>query len=328
MADGTTARYAKRFATLRTDVSRTRWSALTRNRAPHKPLLLLSILDLFEQGRIRSNLIELTPAIGELFSRYWARVAPPDRRGNVALPFFHLRSDGFWHLLPKPGEEDLLAAATQIKSLTRLQDVVVGACLDEELYELLLAPEPRGTLSTVLIETFFASEARPSLLEQGAINNEAFRYSEKLLRRDYQEVAEALTEEEAYRPAARSQGFRRAVVTAYAHRCALCGIRMLTFDGHTAVDASHIVPWSVSRDDRPANGMALCRLCHWAFDEGMLGVSEGYAVITSTQLTAPNNLPGHLINLKDRGIVGPAERTHWPDPDSLRWHREEVFRAL
>ena len=80
MADETTTRYAKRFAKLRTDVSRTRWSALTRNRAPHKPLLLLSTLDLFEQGRIRSNLIEPAPDIGELFSGYWARVVPPDRR--------------------------------------------------------------------------------------------------------------------------------------------------------------------------------------------------------------------------------------------------------
>lgn len=53
----------------------------------------------------------------------------------------------------------------------------------------------------------------------------AFRYSEELLREDYEKVAEALTEEEKYRPAVRDQGFRRAVVTAYEHRCALCGIR-------------------------------------------------------------------------------------------------------
>jgi putative restriction endonuclease len=45
-----------------------------------------------------------------------------------------------------------------------------------------------------------------------------------------------------YRPAVRDQGFRRAVVTAYLHRCALCGIRVRTLDGRTAVAVAHIVP--------------------------------------------------------------------------------------
>lgn len=326
--DGTTARYARRFARLRRDVSRARWTQGTRNGAPHKPLLLLSVLDLFEQGRVRSDLIELNPDLGELFTRYWMRIMPPDRRGNLALPFFHLRSDGFWHLVPKPEKQGVLEDAAQIRSLARLQDAVIGARLDDELYGLLRSQGARDVLRSVLIETFFSPEMRPSLIEQGAINHEVFRYSEELLRREQRDVAEAVAEEETYRPVARDQGFRRAVVTAYDHRCALCGIRVLTLDGRTAVDASHIKPWSLGRDDRPANGMALCKLCHWSFDEGLLGVSRHYTVISSAQLTAPNNLAGHLTSLKGRGIVGPAERAHWPDPGSLRWHREEVFRVL
>jgi putative restriction endonuclease len=321
------ARYAKLFGNLRTDVSRSRWSPLTRNRAPHKPLLLLSVLDLFEQDSTRSNLLELSPDMGELFTRYWVRVVSPDRRGNVALPFFHLRSDGFWHLLPKPGKENVLASAAQIKSLFRLRDTVIGACLDDELYEILRAPEVRATLRDVLIEAYFSPELRLVLVEQSATNHEAFQYSEELLQRDYGKVAEVLTEQETYRPAARDQGFRRAITMAYAHRCALCGIRVLTLDGHTAVEASHIIPWSLSQDDRPANGMALCRLCHWAFDEGLLSVSTNYGIATSSQLTAIDNLPGYLTNLEGRGIVGPAETAFWPDPGALRWHHDNVFRA-
>lgn len=155
---GITARYARRFAGLRRDVSRARWTEGTRNGAPHKPLLLLSVLDLFEQGRITTNLIELTLDLGELFTRYWARIMPPDRRGNLALPFFHLRSDGFWHLVPKPGKQSALEDATQIRSLTRLQDAVIGARLDDELYGLLQAQKPRDALRTVLIQAYFALE--------------------------------------------------------------------------------------------------------------------------------------------------------------------------
>ena len=67
---------------------------------------------------------------------------------------------------------------------------------------------------------------------------------------------------------ARKQGFRKAIVSLYDHRCALCGIRLLTPEGHTVVEAAHIIPWSETQDDSPINGMALCKVCHWSFDEG------------------------------------------------------------
>ena len=115
--------------------------------------------------------------------------------------------------------------------------------------------------------------------------------------------------------------------TAYSHRCALCGIRVRTLDGHTAVTAAHLVPWSETQDDRPANGMALCRMCHWTFDEGLLGVSRVYEVIASRQINSLDNLPGYLTSLQGRGIVGPDRRPLWPDTESLRWHRETVLRT-
>jgi predicted restriction endonuclease len=32
--------------------------------------------------------------------------------------------------------------------------------------------------------------------------------------------------------------------------------------------------WSESRDDRPTNGLPLCRLCHWSFDEELMIPAE------------------------------------------------------
>lgn len=46
------------FAKLRTDKGRDRYPEITYHRAPHKPFLLLSIMDLIAQGRITENLIE------------------------------------------------------------------------------------------------------------------------------------------------------------------------------------------------------------------------------------------------------------------------------
>ena len=170
----------------------------------------------------------------------------------------------------------------QITSLARLQKEVIGARFDEKLYDLMRSKENRDRLRSVLVETYFSPETRDLVFEQGAINRGAFFYSEELLRRpEDTRVGETLNVDEAYRPAARDQGFRRAVVTVYLHRCALCGVRVRTLDGHTAVAAAHIVPWSVTHDDCPANGMALCRMCHWVFDEGLMRVSSGYEILAS-----------------------------------------------
>jgi len=284
-------------------------------------------MDLFAEGSITANMVELTPELGELFTLYWARVMPPDQRSNLALPFFHLKSDGFWHLVPRPGQEAFLSAARQIRSVNQLRDTVLGARLDEELYTLLGIEKSRNLLRTVLIETYFALELQSGLVEQATINIESFHYGQKLLERARtRELKERIADEESLPPAARDQGFRRAVITAYDHRCALCGIRMLTPDGHTVVDAAHIIPWSISHSDNPRNGMALCRLCHWTFDEGLVGVSPRYVVITSPQLSSSHNVPGHLLTLDGRGIIGPAEQPLWPDLDALSWHRQQVFR--
>jgi putative restriction endonuclease len=301
------------------------WSEVTAYQAPHKPLLLLCVLDLLDSGGISSILVEITEDLAELFGRYWERVLPFGRPGNLALPFFHLRGDDVWHLIPRHEGARL---GSQIAYVSRLREEILGACLDEELFDLVRSGENRDRLRSVLIETYFSPETRRPIIEQSAINRGAFFYSEELLKHpENPRVEETLPVEEAYRPAVRDQGFRRAVVTAYLHRCALCGLRVRTLDGRTAVAAAHIVPWRETKDDRPANGMALCRMCHWVFDEGLMRVSSEYEISTSPQLIAIDNLPGYLTNLEGRGIVGPSRKTFWPDAESLRWHHENVFRV-
>lgn len=63
-------KYIKSFGKLRSDAVPNRWPAETQHRAPHKPLLLLSVMDLIEQGVITKNLIELSPDLGEMFAIY------------------------------------------------------------------------------------------------------------------------------------------------------------------------------------------------------------------------------------------------------------------
>ncbi len=317
--------YLKIFARLRTDKNRNRWSAETCHRAPHKPFLLLAVIDLIAQGTIRKNLIEPGFELAETFASYWSRTMPLGSKGLIAYPFYHLESDGFWRLLPKPGAE--IVPGKVISSLTRLRDLYLGASLDQELWDLLLDPKMRERLRAVLLGTYFSPELRPDLVEQGRVNYEAKKYCDKLLG-----AAEELGDyakkigggDHGLR--VRDQGFRKAIVTLYQHRCALCGLRMLTPEGHTVVDAAHIHPWSESANDHPTNGLGLCRLCHWGFDEGLMSVGREYEVLISRDVTRRDNFPGHILTLSDRGIFKPEAEKLWPSQESLGWHRKEVFR--
>ena len=139
MSENKLANYLHQFAHLRTDRTGG-WTDATRSQAPHKPFLLLSVLDLFAQNRLPVNWIEITPELGELFAAYWAKIMPPERRGNLALPFFHLRSSGFWHLVPQPGQEAVLKAIHQVDTINQLSRLIIGARLDEDLSTIYCRP--------------------------------------------------------------------------------------------------------------------------------------------------------------------------------------------
>jgi putative restriction endonuclease len=314
--------YLHQLTHLRLNTNRNQWSAATAFRAPHKPFLLLSILDLAAQGQIDSPFIEPSFDLIERFARYWDLVQPPSGKCNMAYPFYHMQSEGFWRLLPKPGQEQGLGERIT-SSMTRLQSVVLGAEIDPELFELISGHKSREELRAALLNTYFTPDIRQLLLREAAENQEAFEYSQRLL-----QVAEAaMPFGQPDKPQQiRDQGFRKAIMNLYSHRCALCGIRMITPEGHTIVEAAHIRPWADSQDDRPSNGLALCRLCHWSFDRGFMSVGRDYEVLVSSLARSEENNPGHIMTLEQRPIFAPEEERHIPDQECLGWHRREVFR--
>lgn len=121
-------------------------------------------------------MIEIPPDLGELFSSYWPRLMQPDQRSTIALPFFHLwkENENFWHLLPRPKKEALLseahsnpAVAHTIRfSVNKLNETIIGARLDEELFVLLSADEARKALRDVLIKTYFALRCKQTYLSR------------------------------------------------------------------------------------------------------------------------------------------------------------------
>jgi putative restriction endonuclease len=317
-------KYLEKFTNLRTDKGRDRYPPYTYHRAPHKPFLLLSVMDLISQAQITENFIEPSLELVDTFNTYWSRIMPPGSTTSMAYPFSRLKTDGFWVRIPKPGYDPEIEY--NVKSMRRFRELYLGAKMDDELFQYLYEPKTREQLRAVLVNTYFVPEIRPVLLEQGKVNYEAFRYSQALLNMAEPKALYGEDKQEStYGPNVRDQAFRKTVVALYDHRCALCGIRMLTPDGHTVVQAAHVKPWRLSYDDRPTNGMALCRLCHWYFDEGLMSVGNEYKVLVSRRVNLEQNLPGHILTLMERSIFVPAEQRYWPAPENLDWHRRKAF---
>jgi len=71
---------------------------------------------------------------------------------------------------------------------------------------------------------------------------------------------------------ATSAKFRHAVRDEYTSTCIVCGIHLpvTNYNASPGVDAAHILPWADYDLDRTFNGLCLCKLHHWAFDEGLV----------------------------------------------------------
>lgn len=74
----------------------------------------------------------------------------------------------------------------------------------------------------------------------------------------------------------RAANFSREVLRAYAHRCAFCHVQL------GLLDAAHIVPvFAPGSTDEVTNGVALCKLHHFAYDSNLVAFDHRYRIRVS-----------------------------------------------
>ena len=144
--------YIEAFKNLRTN---NKWG----RKSPHKAVLLLTIIDLYEQNVLEENEIRYDETLKSTFLKMWNLVLPnePLFHPDAYLPFWYLQNDFFWHIVPLRGKEDILSLMldTNVKpSEAKLIDSVNYVELDEDLYFLMTLPSGRSTLKRVLMETY------------------------------------------------------------------------------------------------------------------------------------------------------------------------------
>lgn len=129
----------------------------TGKKAPHKALLLLSIIDLVEHGIITDCRIPLSDELVRQFKQNTTKLLGTSVlfKPTINYPYFHLRSEPFWQLVPNPNCD---ISGISNYSLPNLRKNIAYAYIDKELFELLKDTNVRAKLRVTLITTYLNNQ--------------------------------------------------------------------------------------------------------------------------------------------------------------------------
>lgn len=142
-----TTNWLARLARLRVDRARG-------HPAPHKPLLLLSILSRIDDCEALPAVMPLTPELAFRFLTLGTvTVQRQNQRLDIRLPFHHLRSDGVWDALNREGlpSPEFRQTAT--------------ACINSEFAEFISDEHNRANAKLVLVREYFLPDEQVALRE-------------------------------------------------------------------------------------------------------------------------------------------------------------------
>ncbi|NBC26465.1 MAG: hypothetical protein GVY08_06370 [Bacteroidetes bacterium] len=304
------------------------WDERTKGQAPHKPFLLLSILDRIEQSAIQDHRIELTQELTDTFFTYWNAIMGENKITTIALPFYHMQSEPFWELRYREGKK----AYKSSPSLGGLLDRVAFAMIEPALFDKMNQSAEREKIRLLLVKHYFSTTAAEKVMEIGSFNLHAWDYSEEVLDMAAEPFVPYQSDHEKRKLVQRDEqvreaGFSTTVRKNYKYHCAVCRNKLVTPGGQTLVEGAHIIPWSESSNDDPRNGLSLCRTHHWMFDNMMLTVRDDYSVRLSYWVERNGNEMEETVRLKNSEILLPDDSRYYPSPEALRDHtdRFETF---
>jgi putative restriction endonuclease len=295
--------------------------------APHKPVLLLAFIDLFEKDILTQNMVYVDADLVGAFLENWELLVDTPHSADFTQPFYYLQSDQFngqpfWFLKPKPGCQ----INAHISSAKTLAQVVDYGYFAPEVVLLLANPQSRDLIKTVLLDTYFpkkkAAYLRSKQTGQGYINDlKDYILNEPEIK--YKTV-QIITEDEQF---VRGGLFKKIVPKMYNNSCCITGMHLESVYGHTFIDACHIVPFSLTHNDTINNGIALCPNLHRAFDRGLITIDGDYCVKVSAGIIENAVHPYNLKQFNGMAIHLPSDCRYYPNPANLEWHLENIFKG-
>ena len=298
--------------------------------APHKPILLLSIIHEYELGRISDNRIFISPELTHSFSVYWNQLVATKHDARFALPFFHLTGEkgNWWKLIPNIGCELWIDNAGSMRSFGNLSVAVAFAEIDLGLFSLLSNKESRDVLKSALLKEYFQNQTignqEDNYLEdlKNELNEPKSEYKNNL------QNLKKILDPETYQIEVYNRGpiFRREIVKLYDETCCMSGLRVSATFTITMVDACHIEQFAKTFNNHPTNGIALCPNLHRAFDRGAISVNDNYEIILSKSFKENIDSDYSFHKLEGKSIILPKNTQYNPSLECFAWHRKNVFK--
>jgi len=123
------------------------------------------------------------------------------------------------------------------------------------------------------------------------------------------------------------------ILDVYDYRCAACGVRVLLDQNLSLVEAAHLIPFEVSRNDMPTNGMALCPNHHWAMDLFLIAPcpdarrQAGVWQVDGERLDDRIEGQRALVALAGKPVIPPSEEKFYPAIESLQWREQHLAKS-
>jgi putative restriction endonuclease len=286
-----------------------------RHERPHKPILLLAVIDLVAEGDATPECIPWSQKLRARFSLYFEMVRQLNDQCTPENPLFYLRQEKWWLPFRQDGQVSVPLEGTP--TVAQASGGVVFAKITSPIANWIITPADRLCLREALIARYFphAREVLSPHFMEGSV----------------QEASPAAeSDDDANVSPGRSVGFRRKILDIYDCQCAACGLRIKLPEiaDFTFVDAAHLIPFSdpeLGRNDHPTNGIALCKNHHWAMYRFLIAPSPAGVWKVSPTLVARRS-PGEreLLDLQNEPVLKPSERAFYPAEAALAWRCERL----
>jgi putative restriction endonuclease len=118
--------------------------------------------------------------------------------------------------------------------------------------------------------------------------------------------------------------FVEEVLDHYERQCAICGQSIRLGDSLIGIDACHVKPIQHLGDDHITNGIALCKIHHWALDRGAISISEQRELLISPKLNG-TRINEYFHNYTQGNIFTPRNSAYQLNEENLIYHRKYLF---
>ena len=124
-------------------------AVISGQKAPHKAVLLLSVIELIEEKTISSPCIPLSDDLISRFNRNWKAHVHSDKFSpTITTPYWHLQNESFWRLNTYDGSE--LKKTYSEKYLREY----TFAIIDIDLFELLTEADNAVKFKEIIRNTY------------------------------------------------------------------------------------------------------------------------------------------------------------------------------